>query len=135
MTGSELLAQKGIVKSPIRIEVLNLLLEASIPLLLKEIESKTDKSHDRVTMYRTLKLLEAKGLIHRIPLADNHSAYGINPGNNNHLHFHCTDCNTVYCMPQVPVQPFELPHGFQSHDTNLLVNGICETCGKNNVNQ
>jgi Fur family transcriptional regulator, ferric uptake regulator len=134
MTSSEILKQNAIIQSPLRLEVLEVLIASSKPLSQREIEQKIDKSHDRVTMYRTLKLFVEKQLIHRIAVSDNLVTFGLKTENSDsgadHLHFHCNDCDNVFCMPQVPVQKIELPKGFVGANTNLIVNGICEKCNK-----
>ena len=50
----------------IRIEVLNIFLESDHALSHSDLETQIGKKYDRVTLYRTLDILDKKGIIHKI---------------------------------------------------------------------
>ena len=131
---TEILKRKGINHSTFRIKVLEILINTNKPLTQKEIESHIGSKHDRVTMYRTLKLFVKENLVHKIPVSESLCAYRYVESEvkneSDHLHFHCTECEQVYCIQNVQIQDYSLPKGFIQEDTNLIVSGICKKCNK-----
>lgn len=127
-----ILENHDIVPSQFRMKVLNVLMNSNRPIFQHDIERELDLEHDRVTMYRTLKLFVKNQLVHRIPVSDNLVVYRyINSEYNNekeHLHFHCKVCNQVFCMPHITFQEIDLPEGYKKENINLVVNGLCKKC-------
>ena len=101
-----------------------------------DIEKQTGDQFDRVTIYRTLQTFVEKGIIHTIPTADNSVRYALcrdecSEGHHqdNHVHFICDDCSTTFCLDHITIPSVKLPKGFHSKQTDLIVSGICKTCG------
>lgn len=73
----------------------------------KDIHLLSGKVFDRVTIYRTLELFVAKGIIHIIPSMDHVMRYALikdTEGGNcyqNHLHFLCEDCGKTFWLNPV----------------------------------
>jgi Fur family ferric uptake transcriptional regulator len=128
----QLLQQAGIQETPFRVRVADILQKASRALTSKEIEEQLGTSPDRVTLYRTLKLFVDKQIVHKIEVSESLVAYRLRSDDNtpapNHAHFHCTMCDAVYCLPEIPVVPPMLPEGFEQHQNRLLVDGTCKIC-------
>ena len=96
-------------------------LEAALPTL------------DRSTLFRTLTLLSDAHLLHDIDdgsgsqkdcvchLDDTRHCHG-------HVHLTCDVCHRTFCLEQVPIPPVMLPAGFQPHETEYIIRGVCAAC-------
>ena len=129
----KLLKQHGLSSTAIRLEVLGILLSHDTPVSTRDLEMQLSKPFDRVTLYRTLRVFAERKLVHRIQVSENCVAYkapyGFEEGKAaEHLHFHCTHCDQVFCMPQIPIQEVSLPAGFQKSKSQLVVDGLCIKC-------
>ncbi len=134
-----LLRSRGVRPTLLRRETLALLLEAGSPLSLKALSGRfTGKQPDRVSLYRTLNLLESCGLVHKALGADGawrycaHSSEGEGcPGN--HAHFLCLKCGEMICLKDQPIPNLELPEGFVVHGKQLVAYGLCLRCAAGRV--
>jgi Fur family transcriptional regulator, ferric uptake regulator len=104
-----------------------------------DIEKKSSAQFDRVTIYRTLQTFVDKGIIHTIPTADNSVLYALckddcsaGDHHDNHVHFICDSCDTTYCLDHVTIPSVNLPKGFKSKQTDVVVSGVCKNCGAPN---
>lgn len=82
------------------------------------------------TVYRTVKLLLDAGLVISVNLPDNHTRYEI-ADTDHHHHFHCTECNRVFCLDYCPVslpKDTVLPQGFLVKDHAVTLYGACADC-------
>ena len=130
-----LLKENGLRKTIIREEVLGLFLKHPTALSHGEIEEQFDGRFDRVTIYRTLKSFEEKGLIHRViddgavvKYAACSTGCSEHSHQDDHVHFKCVECRQTVCLHDVPVQGFNLPRGYTATEYQLLITGICEDC-------
>jgi len=132
----DILAANGLSKTKKRIQVLDLFLNANRVLSLKEIEvAVTDM--DRITLYRTLKTFESRGIIHKATDGTKHPKYAMcnehcdeHNHQDNHAHFHCTVCEQTTCLEAVPTPNIpNIPKGFKVAETNLIMSGVCNNCG------
>ncbi len=103
-----------------------------------DIEKLSGDQFDRVTIYRTLQTFVEKGIIHSIPTADNSIRYALcqqeceaGHHHDNHVHFVCDSCGNTFCLNHVTIPPVQLPEGFTSKQTDVVVSGICKKCGIN----
>lgn len=118
-----------------RMQILDLFYTNEGALAHADIEKKTGDAIDRVTIYRTLQTFEEKGIIHSIPTADNSVKYALckerceeGHHHDNHVHFICEDCGKTICLDDVLVPEVNLPKGFEPHQSNMVVNGVCDDC-------
>jgi len=122
--------------TPLRKEVLELILNASGPMgaydLLARIKSQTDRPAAPPTVYRTLDFLLEKGLIHRLtsinayipcchPREGHQAAFLI-----------CTECHTVKEASAIGLIQ-QLNHlaesdQFKAHHSIIEISGICQQC-------
>jgi Fur family transcriptional regulator, ferric uptake regulator len=130
-----MLRQHHLKVTAFRSEVVDLFLISQFALPIGEIESRL-QNYDRITLYRTLKSFEVKGIIHKINDSTNTTKYALCVENCNehahadeHIHFHCTTCDNTICLENVTVPQIELPNGFKFSNANMVVNGICNQCG------
>ena len=136
MTAAELLlASKKIRSTPLRRAILEVLLEAGMPLSWKEAFFRLSRrtGADKVSLYRNLTLFESKGLIHKILGSDGAWRYCARqaeenrcPGN--HAHFICLGCGRMVCLEDQPIPTVTLPEGFTVEGKQLLAYGRCSSC-------
>lgn len=101
-----------------------------------DIERLSGEQFDRVTIYRTLQTFVEKGIIHSIPTADNSIRYALckedceaGKHHDNHVHFVCDICGNTFCLEHVTIPTVQLPDGFKSKQTDVVVSGVCKRCG------
>lgn len=130
-----LLKSNGLRKTIIREEILGLFLEHPTALSHGEIEEEFHGRFDRVTIYRTLKSFEEKGLIHKViddgaivKYASCSTECSAHDHQDDHVHFKCTECQQTVCLHDIPVQTFDLPKGYMATEYQLLITGTCASC-------
>ena len=97
-------------------------------------KSENNKTANRTTFYRNLKIFEDKGLIHQVNDGTGMAKFAISGENTKskygtdlHLHFHCTECKKTICLPnKLPEE--SLPDDYKINDVNLVLKGICVKC-------
>ncbi len=117
-----------------RLLVLDYLLERQTAISLNDIE-KGMQPADRITIYRTLKTFEQKGLVHLIDDGTGTHKYalcnndcGPEEHHDLHVHFYCNICKETYCLADSPIPHIILPDGFGFTEMNLVVKGYCNRC-------
>lgn len=133
---ANLLRRNGMSITDSRRKILSLFLQNKDALTHGDIEKKAGEKFDRVTIYRTLQTFVEKGLIHSIPTADNSVKYalckdcGEGHHHDDHVHFVCSDCGITICLDDIVSPTIELPKGFSVNNVQVVINGVCEDCGK-----
>ena len=130
------LSHHGLRQTPVRRAVLRALQTAPYALSSHDLEQQLGPDTDRITLYRTLRTFEQKGVIHRVvgttdiihyaacaPAACTEHAH-----TDDHVHFKCTACQQTYCLDQVPVPDVALPGGFRATTRDYLLSGVCQRC-------
>lgn len=117
-----------------RLLVLDFLLQQPASVSLTDLE-KAMYPADRITLYRTLKTFQEKGLVHSIDDGTGSSKYAIcksqcddHQHNDLHVHFYCNICNGTFCLEKLAIPDISLPTQFQVQEMSLLVKGICDNC-------
>lgn len=89
-------------------------------------------AHDRVTIYRALDWLLAKGIARRIAGGERAGRFEIiADDDHHHAHFHCERCGQIVCLNEIPdASPPPLPAGFAVERTELVIHGACADCGR-----
>lgn len=137
MTPAEILTHHHLRKTPARLLVVQCLQESAFPLSENEIKEKMQEYYERITFYRTVQTLMEAGVAHRI-VADNTTVrYALNQctlhqhaHDSDHVHFFCTQCQTVECLKGVAVKPYLLPDGYRENECNVVIKGLCKRCAK-----
>lgn len=88
---------------------------------------KTSFSLSKATVYNTLSLFSAKGLVRVLPMENNENRYDI--VSETHGHFICSACKNVYdiavdidsCIP-------DSFSGFEIHEKSMFLKGLCPHC-------
>lgn len=134
---SDLLRQYGLRSTDIRQAVLGLFVESGQALSQQDLDEKLP-DNDRVTLYRTLRTFEEKGLIHRAVDGTTTSKYALCQDEctehhhvDEHAHFHCSDCGVTYCVDGVSMpRPPENLQGFRIDQVYLVLEGQCGACAE-----
>ena len=126
------LLAKNTNPTSMRILVYDFLEQQRTALSLTEIERHFYKA-DRVTIYRTLKTFEEKGIVHSIPDHNTtkymlcHDGCDEETHQDWHLHFYCKVCKQTTCR-----EDFEVPRSdgraYRIDRLTLLGEGVCEAC-------
>lgn len=131
----QILRKNALSVTESRRQILDIFLQAGTAMAHHDVEERTAERFDRVTVYRTLQVFLEKGIIHTIPTTDNSVLYALckdeceaGHHHDNHVHFVCEDCGVTTCMDEVNIPPVRLPAGYQAHQINMVVNGICTRC-------
>ncbi len=128
------LKDKQVNPTAMRILVLDFLIKQTAAISLNDLEKGMAPS-DRITLYRTLKTFEEKGLVHSIEDGSGATKYALCEqdcdGENHHdlhVHFYCNTCNETFCLPNTKIPEISLPKGFKQEEMNLIIKGVCELC-------
>jgi Fur family ferric uptake transcriptional regulator/Fur family zinc uptake transcriptional regulator len=125
----DLLRERGIRPTELRKEVLRILFGAGRPLSWKDTFTRfTEKRVNKVSLYRTLSLLEEKGLVHKILGTDGAWHYCAHlvegkkcPGN--HPHFLCLACGRMFCLEDQPLPRCRFRKGASWRGSSFLPTG------------
>jgi Fur family ferric uptake transcriptional regulator/Fur family zinc uptake transcriptional regulator len=128
-----ILRSAGIKITPVRLEVLDLLLKAGQPQSHSEVQSVLTLL-DRVTIYRTLSSFVDSGIAHQVQGLDGMWRFCAHdpessgcPGN--HPHFLCTSCGRMICLLDQSMPRVDIPDGYAVHGKQFVVYGLCPDCG------
>lgn len=118
-----------------RLDVLSTFQGFDYALSQSDIEQKLSDKYDRVTIYRTLKTFLTHGLLHKV-LDDNGGVkYALckelchqGDHQHDHVHFKCNQCGQTTCLETVHIPSIVLPAGFSKQESNLLIQGVCNSC-------
>jgi Fur family ferric uptake transcriptional regulator len=134
----ELLRENGLKITLPRKQVLNHILHCAQGHTLNELADILNDNCDRVTVYRTLKTLEEKGLIHAVH--DGGAArFKLNTAcrhkeQHEHIHFKCDGCGEMLCIDEEPHIPV-LPEGYLLSEVSLLLKGKCARCANSQITE
>ena len=129
----EILNKKEVRITPMRQLLLEFFLEKNKALGLSGLEKAFPKS-DRITIYRTLKTFEEKGIIHSIANGTAEVKYALchdcQVANHSdiHPHFYCSKCEALSCLESVFIPVVELPKGYSFEKMEMTIQGICPQC-------
>jgi Fur family ferric uptake transcriptional regulator len=135
---SGLLEESGLGHTTNRHRVLEVIGNNSSPLSAQQIFDTLNRTDNinRVTVYRILDLLVAKGLVDRISGGGRSFVYGLAPNDNHpaHPHFYCKTCGRLECL-----NPHSLSVDLESmrrtfpgliENVAVRVDGVCKNCLK-----
>ena len=131
----KLLKNKKVRVTPFRLEVLEVFKSFKNAIDLSQLEQKLGE-FDRITLYRTLKTFQEKGLIHEIVMTGEIKKYALcqdscgeadHHHQHNHLHFYCKGCQEIYCLDLKEYPEIKLPK-FQIDSIELQAEGFCDKC-------
>lgn len=124
----------NIRSTEMRLSVLDLFHSKNIALSKQDLEEQLS-NHDRITLYRTLKTFEDKGLIHKVFDTSDKVKYALcshvcnaHQHEDQHIHFECTICKQTTCLDDIPIPTIQLPKNYQIDNIALAIQGICNSC-------
>jgi Fur family ferric uptake transcriptional regulator len=91
---------------------------------------------DRITLYRTLRSFEEKGLIHQAIDGSGVNKYAlcnstcdVHIHNDRHAHFHCQRCGQTQCLfNALKSLNYQLGEGFKAESVEVVIKGTCNLC-------
>lgn len=105
-----------------------------VALSHQDIESELSDA-DRVTLYRTLKSFEQKGIVHQVIDGSGVLKYALchlgcdeHQHVDNHAHFHCNKCGKTTCMEGVKNDDYNIPSGYEVETSHIVIQGSCKDC-------
>jgi|SRR5690606_22214205 len=118
-----------------RLRVLQIIFEKEIAISQPELEKLLGDTVDRVTLYRVLATFEEKGILHKIFDLHGTATYALcsidcdeHQHHDEHVHFICTVCNSIYCLEDFKMPRINLPEGYQLDSVNVNAVGLCAQC-------
>ncbi len=133
LASKDLLKKRSLRATSTRIGVLNVIQSHKGATPYSQLKNALADT-DRITLYRTLNTLLEKGIIHNAP-SNNEETYYAMCGDtcsdkahvHNHVHFQCTDCETITCQHLAKDVSIQLPN-FEIENVNILLTGKCSEC-------
>ncbi|TDQ82634.1 Fur family transcriptional regulator [Sphingobacterium yanglingense] len=132
---SDLLRKNKLKITQPRLRVLEIISEKTSALSQPELEKIVGKDIDRVTLYRILGSFEEKGILHKVFDLNGTATYAIcstkcsaHHHHDQHIHFICSVCNSVYCLDEVSVPKINIPKNFSLHSIAINAVGLCDQC-------
>lgn len=131
------LLSKGIRPTEMRMKIYKYLKRKTYAASLNEMlkvfikKSESNKTANKTTFYRTMKLFEEKNIVHQIDDGTAVVKYALSDENISdlHMHFHCTVCGKTSCLPD-KLSEKSLLKDYEVSDVNLVLKGICKSCRK-----
>jgi Fur family ferric uptake transcriptional regulator len=130
----EILTNKTVRITAMRQLVLEYFLENDGTFGLLELENDFPKS-DRITIYRTLKTFEQKGIVHGISNGTGEVKYALCDEYcttvshiDRHPHFQCERCEQISCIDSQLIPKVELPKGYLQKEITMMIKGVCPNC-------
>ena len=134
MNPEHLLKKHNLRVTQFRMDVVEIMSGSAHALSSNDIESQL-QDPDRITLYRTLKNFEEKGIIHKAIDGTNTAKYALCDSEcdehnhaHQHVHFHCEKCDNTFCVEDVIIPVIQMPHGYNTRQINIIADGICENC-------
>lgn len=141
----QVLRNKGIRPTAIRMDILSLLTQSKRAYLSSELERAFDHALDRVSLYRCLLTLTDAGLVHKhidtkgvcwyyvtsvetAPKDETPTDQSANMGTDDYPHFKCNQCETVVSLPKLPEEYLAQIRQYQLDNLRLLGEGTCDDC-------
>lgn len=115
--------------------VLNEITQKDAAISQPDLEKIVGKEIDRVTLYRILSSFEEKGIVHKVFDLNGTATYAIcspdctaNHHHDQHVHFICSICNSVFCLEEISLPKIPVPANFTLHSLALNAVGLCDRC-------
>ncbi|HAE68842.1 MULTISPECIES: Fur family transcriptional regulator [Sphingobacterium] len=133
----EILKRNSLKVTQPRLKVLEIISRKDSAISQPELEKLLGKDIDRVTLYRVLASFEEKGIIHKIFDLHGTATYAMCSTNcsehdhhDQHVHFICRVCNSVYCLEDMTLPKVSIPAGFSLEAIAVNALGVCNHCKK-----
>ncbi|MGJ1431264.1 Fur family transcriptional regulator [Sphingobacterium spiritivorum] len=118
-----------------RLRVLEIVSAKNSAISQPDLEKILGAEIDRVTLYRILANFEEKGILHKIFDLNGTATYAIcstqcsaHDHHDQHVHFICTVCNSIFCLEEISLPKINLPKNFKLHSIAVNAVGLCDNC-------
>lgn len=118
-----------------RLRVLDIISTKVSAISQPELEKILGTEIDRVTLYRVLASFEEKGILHKVFDLNGTATYAFcstkcsaDHHHDQHVHFICSVCNSVFCLDEIALPKITVPTNFSLHSIAINAVGICESC-------
>lgn len=137
-SNKDILKHAGLRATSVRLAILDKFIDKNETALAhNQLESALNEV-DRVTIYRTLKTFEEKGIIHQVVDGSTIQKYALchqdcseHHHEDTHAHFSCNVCGETVCLDDVhTITPKKIPSGFKVENTHIVLKGSCDKCSK-----
>lgn len=136
MDTAQLLRHKGLRVTHTRKKVLRIFQQKDHEALANADIEKQFPDIDRITLYRTLKTFEQKGILHQVIDGTSTSKYAlcshdctVHDHQDEHAHFNCVQCGKTVCLEETTLPEINVPEGYQLQERYLVLSGVCNDCG------
>jgi Fur family ferric uptake transcriptional regulator len=133
MRAQDILHKHNLIRTSCRQSIIDTIVNSGYAISEDEIKHKAEGTYDRTTFYRSFKTLIENNIIHKIVVDNQLVKYAItenNPVIQKHIHFYCSQCGIVECLPDAEVNTPKLPNGYKLVQTELIVKGFCDKCNQ-----
>ncbi|HPK53418.1 MAG TPA: Fur family transcriptional regulator [Smithellaceae bacterium] len=131
----QILQQTGLSKTPQRIAVLKILIDAVQPINISGIRQalKSQIKIDRVTIYRILSLFKKHMIIREITSSGSSNYFELaTVGNPVHPHFICRNCAKLSCLEPLTfsqaTQWISQKEAYSIEHIEINISGLCAAC-------
>ncbi|HMR17903.1 MAG TPA: transcriptional repressor [Sphingobacterium sp.] len=118
-----------------RLRVLEIIDTKNSAISQPELEKVLGDEIDRVTLYRILASFEEKGILHKVFDLNGTATYAIcstqcttHHHHDQHVHFICSNCNSVFCLDEISIPNIHVPPKFSLHSVAINAVGLCDKC-------
>ena len=88
----------------------------------------TEHTVSIATIYNTLDLFKDNNLVSYVKMSNGEYKYEVNC--DNHIHFECTKCGTIFNLPSLDNEFEKTNPNFKIEESHVLFKGICPECKK-----
>mgnify|MGYP001210654803 CR=1 FL=1 len=132
---TQLLKINGLKVTKPRLRVLEVISDKKTAINQPELEKVFGSEIDRVTLYRILSSFEEKGILHKVFDLHGTATFAIcspkcsaDHHHDQHVHFICSECNSVFCLDEISVPKINIPNNFSLNSIAINAVGICDSC-------
>lgn len=135
LTVEELLERHGVRPTAVRILAYKAMLGFRDTFSLSDLETALD-TVDKSSIFRTLESFAIHHVVHEIDDGSGSKKYCVCHNDHEcgpdelHCHFYCEKCHKTYCLDHTHIPPVKYPDGFELHQVEYLMKGICRACMK-----
>lgn len=132
---TDILSGHGIRPTSVRILVLKAISKYSNTFSLNDLETELE-SVDKSSIFRTLILFSEHHLVHETEDGSGSTKYCYCHNDHEcgveelHCHFYCEKCHKTYCFEDIHIPIVNYPQGFELHEVEYLLKGLCPHCRK-----
>lgn len=124
----EIFHQRGLKRTAVREAIVELLQRNLSAMDVEAIFEKLNYKFDRATIYRTMKVLEESGFVHKV-MFQQKMYYAVGQRTVDHAHFHCSSCGRVECMDDMTKGiSCAFPEGYKVANVEVVFLGTCNQC-------